>query len=276
MEGMELQFKSGSLLSEGDRQAAAAFLAKGEVVGIFNRGVCALWFDCGNKEAVKKIWQIKGEGRKSRSLSLTLKLEEFLLMVDTGMLHANVKNLIGSSDFKSKVGSLCFIRAPIKKEYEKDIPHHAKNYSDGVCMVQNWDAHGHEPVEQFLNEVRKRGVKYPAVTSMNITGQPEIVNQSDGEQFAKDHGIPIFLRDPQAHSKHIGSYTIFTFGRKGIILDRDGNIPAGLFGKIFGLPIDAKKAKKPNYPQLDFSAVVKSLTGIKAREAILLYLQEEV
>lgn len=275
MEDVGQIFKSGSLLNTEDRREAAGFLAAGEVVGVFNRGVCALWFDCANPKAVKKIWQIKGEGRKSRSLSLTIKLEEFLAMVDSGKLHADVRNLINGGDFQSKVGSLCFIRAPIKKEYEEDIPHHAKNYSDGVCMVQNWDAHGHEPVEEFLNEVRKKGVKYPAVTSMNLTGQPEIVSQEEGEQFAQKMGLPIFLKDPQAHPRHVGSYTIFTFGRKGIILDRDGNIPAGLFGKIFGLPIDAEKAKKPNYPQLNFPEMIKNLSGIKAREAILLYLQEE-
>ncbi len=274
MKDVEDKFKSGSLLDKADRKLAAELLAGGEVVGLFNRGVCALWFDGSNAAAVEKVWQIKGEGRKSRALALTVKMEHFLKMIDEERLHPDLKNLIRAADFKSKVGSLCFIRAPIKKAHEKALPEHAKNYEEGVCMVQNWDAHGHSAVEEFLGEVAKMGVKYPAVTSMNITGQAEIVNQAEGEQFCKQHQVPIFLNDPNVHPDHLGSYTIFTFGKEGIILDRDGNIPATLLQRIFGLPVEFKGAKKPNYPQLEFPTDLAALTGIKMREAILLFLQK--
>lgn len=266
---------AGSLRSQKDRLVAAKLVAEGEVVGIFNRGVCALWFDGGNLKAVKKIWKIKGEGRTGRPIALTLSFEEFIPLIDTEALHEDVKNLVYSRDFKQRVGSLCFIRVPLKAVHQKSLPNHAKSFeSNGVCMIQNWDAHGHTPTEQFLNEVRKLGVAHPGVTSMNITNQREIVDQKIGEEFCKKHDIPIFLKDPKAHPQHIGSYTIFTFGRDGIKLERDGNIPAKLFEKIFGLPVDRREASRSNYPQLKFpDKLFKNLTGVKVRQAILIYLQ---
>lgn len=268
----------GSLLSREDRKKAATEVAKGNAVGIFNRGVCALWFDGGNNKAVKRIWKIKGEGRKGKPVALTLDLEEFIPMIDTDFLPDDVKTLIVSPDFKSRVGSLCFIRAPIKPQHQKSVPDHVKSFEpDGICMVQNWDAYGATPTEKFLNKVRNLGVKHPAVTSMNITGQLEIVDQKEGERFCKKNGIQVFLKDPKAHPKHVGSYTIFTFDRGGIRLERDGNIPGRLFEKILGISINAKHARKSNYSQLKFpKRLLKNLTGAKVREAILLYLQGEV
>lgn len=269
-----LKTKVGSLLSKKDRDQAASLVAKGQIAGIFNRGVCALWFDGGNLTAVKKIWAIKGEGRRGKPIALTLSLKELIPMIDLSKLPPDVQKFFSSPDLKSKIGSLCFIRAPLKDSHFRLIPDHAKSFDGGVCMIQNWDSHGHAPTEVFLKKVRQLGVAHPAVTSMNVTGQREIVNQQKGAQFCQDHGIPIFLKDPQAHPFHIGSYTIFTLGRNGIKLERDGNIPGKLFSKIFGLPIDLKNAKKPNYPQLKFPGTIfKNLTGTKVREIILLYLK---
>lgn len=270
------EFKLGSLQNRKDRKLAARLLAQGEIVGIFNRGVCALWFDGANEKAVKRMWQIKGEGRVGRPIALTLGLEEFISMIDIDILPSDVRNLINAPDFKSQVGSLCFIRAPVKTHHQKSIPKHAKSFeSGGICMIQNWDPFGHDPTEEFLKKVKRLGVKHPAVTSMNITGQKEIVDQKKGEAFCKKYGIPIFLKDPNAHPQHIGSYTIFTFGKNGIRLERDGNIPAKLFKKIFGIPFDTKGAKKPNYPQIIFPGnLLGGRTGKDVRTAVLLYLQK--
>ena len=265
-----LKTKVGSIQTKLDRDQAASLVAKGQIAGIFNRGVCALWFDGGNLSAVKKIWAIKGEGRKGKPIALTLSLEELIPMIDLPKLPQSVQKFLSSPDLKSKIGSLCFIRAPLRDSHFKLIPDHAKSFDGGICMIQNWDSHGHTPTELFLKKVRQLGVVHPAVTSMNVTGQREIVNQEEGVQFCQDHGIVIFLKDPQAQPLHIGSYTILTLERNGIKLERDGNIPGKLFLKIFGLPIDFKDAKKPNYPQLKFpDTLFKNLTGTKVREIIL-------
>ncbi len=270
---MEFKFKVGSLLKREDRIQAARLLVKGEVIGVFNRGVCALWFDGANLNSVKRIWKIKGEERKRRSLSLTLRLEDFTSMIDSRLLPTKLRNLLMASDFKKKVGSLCFIRAPIRKSHQKLIPKQAQNMQNGVCMVQNWDAYGHDPIEKFLNQVRKLGVKYPAVTSMNVSREKEIVDQKEAIKFCEYHKIRIFLKDPKAHPKHRGSYTIFTFSESGIKLERDGNIPSELFKYIFGMPFDTKSARPAKHPQLKFPIhILSRLRPTEVRKAILRFL----
>ena len=270
-------FSEGSLYSNGDRDKAARMVAKGEIVGIFNRGVCALWFDGENVNAVKKVWQVKGEGRRGRPIALTLSLDEFVKMVDSDTLPPNERKFLTSPDLKFKIGSLCFIRAPIQKNLINIIPHHARSFDEnGVCMIQNWDSFGHTPSEKFLSRVKTLGVRHPAVTSMNITGQPEIVDQEEGALFCRKFNIPLFLRDPKAHPKHFGSYTIFTFNSRGIILERDGNIPGKLFKKIFDLPINTKNAKFSKHPQLNFPyKIFNTLSAIQLRAAILWFLKGE-
>ncbi len=246
------QFKVGSLLKRADRDEAALELAKGEIVGIFNRGVCALWFDGGDPNAIKKVATIKGEGRGGKTIALTLSLDDFVPMIDLENVSENIKRFLLSSNLRKKIGSLCFIRAPLKKKYQKMIPSHAKSYEEGVCLLQNWDSHGHIPSEQFIKRVRELGVVHPGVTSMNLTGEKEIVDQQEAEEFCKSNNIPIFLKDPTAHPNHKGSYTIITLGRDGIRLARDGNIPGWIIEQIIDITFIRKGVRKSNYPQIEF------------------------
>jgi len=267
----------GSLWNPADREKAAKLLSKGEIVGVFNRGVCALWFDGNNAKTIERVAVIKGEQRRGRPIALTLSLEEFIPMIDTDKLPRELKKFLLSSDIKHKVGSLCFIRAPLKADFQKNIPKWAKNFEGELCMVQNWDSFGHDATEKFLESVKKLGVKHPGVTSMNKTGQAELVNQKEGEEFAKENGVPIFLKDEKAHPKHLGSYTIFTFNKFGIKLERNGNIPAKIFKFIFCLPIDTKNAKSIKHPQLKFPiAEMKKLPPAQIRNQILSFINQYV
>lgn len=265
---------SGSIWDKSDRKTAANLLTQGELVGVFNRGVCALWFDGGNKAAIDKLLQVKGETRLGRPIALTLSLEEFIPMVDLKNLPRGLSDFLSSSDLKSKIGSLCFIRAPLKKDFHRIIPDAAKSFDEqGVCMIQNWDSFGHNPVENFLSLAKKMGVVHPAVTSMNITGQIEIVDQKKAIKFCQKFKIPIFLKDQKARPDHIGSYTIFTFDQNGIKLERDGNIPAFLFKYIFGTSFERKGAKKIKHHQLKFPiSQMKRLNSQAVRNAILKHL----
>lgn len=265
--------KVGSLLNIKNRKDAARELARGEIIGIFNRGVCALWFDGGNVKAVEKVSKIKGEKRHSRPVALTLSLDEFVPLIDVDKLPKKTREFLLLPDLKSRIGSLCFIRAPLKSEYLKIVPKNAQNFDDGICMVQNWDSFGHTPTEKFLTEVKKLGITHPAVTSMNISGEPEIVDQKEGIVFCQRFNIPIFLRDPKAHPTHFGSYTIFTFDKNGIRLERDGNIPAKLFKFIFGFAVNTKSAKPAKHQQLNFPVGrLKKLSPPEIRTAILNFL----
>lgn len=267
--------KVGSLLNKKDRQKAAILVSKGEVAGIYNRGVCALWFNGGDSKAIEKIRKIKGEGRSGKPVALTLSMEGFVSLIDLKMLPEDVKGLLCSPDFKSRVGSLCFIRAPLLMDHREVIPKQAMSFEDGVCMIQNWDAFGHDLTEHFLLEVGKLGVKHPAVTSMNTSGLPEIVDQKEGEIFCKKFSIPIFLKDPSVHPEHKGSYTIITLDKYGVTLSREGNIPGWIIEQVLGFSLIKDKTKKSNYPPMEFpKSLLKDLPPNQTRIEVLQYLKD--
>lgn len=219
--------------------------------------------------------QIKGEKRTGRPIALTLSFEEFVPMIDMSRIPKDLKQKLDPETLKHSLGSLCFLRVPLDPKHHHNVPEHAKSYrEDGVCLVQNWDSYGHTPTELFLEETRKLGVTHPGVTSMNISGQPEIVDQKEGERFCQQYGIPLFLKDPDAHPDHVGSYTILSIDRYGIRLERDGNIPGRFFEKLLQSPIDVSQAKAAKYPHIDFPEnLFEQLAPHQVRNLILFSVQ---
>lgn len=270
------RFTIGSLWDNRDRIKAAELVAKGEVIGVFNRGVNALWLDAQNPNALKKLRKIKGEIRQQRPLALTLKLNDFIKLIDLETIPKEIKDfLILSEDLKDSLGSLCFIRVPIKNEYKDKVPKSSLLTDDkGVAWLQSWDPHGHLFTEALIKSIIDEGVEFPGVTSMNITGQPEIVSQTEAVDFCKTQIIPFYLKDPYSNPKLQGSYTIITLSRKGIELTREGNIAGKYIQQIFGLNFIKDGVKEAKYPQIEFPELMfEGLNSKGVRLAILLYLE---
>lgn len=266
----------GSIHNFEDRKLAAKLISDGEVVGVFNRGVNALWINGDDPESVSKINRIKGEKRIGRPIALTVGFENLTKMIDLKKLSKDVLRFLKlSRNLKKELGSLCFLRVPIKKAYAMELPVSALHVdSKGTIWLQNWDPHGHDSSESLISDAQKRGVKFPAVTSMNISGEPEIVDQDIAKEFCRINSIPCYLRDPDAHPELVGSYTIITFSKKGIELTRDGNIPGKIIEPIFKNKLISDNTKKSNYPQRDFPLhLVEKLNPSGIRTAILLYLE---
>ena len=144
---------------------------------------------------------------------------------------------------------------------------------DGTAVIQNWDAIGHKPAHNLFYQMQKVGIRYPAITSMNISGEPEIVNQEEGKQFAKSSGIPLFLHDPKDKGVVTGSYTILNVNTNGLQLIREGNISSKVFDTIFdGIKIDKSSAAPSKHPQINFEEVLAlGLSPSDARIAIISY-----
>lgn len=269
--------KVGSLHNKEDRQEAARMVKKGKVIGVFNRGVNALWLNAQDNKALDTLYKIKGNERKNRPVALTISLDQIANMVDFGKISDEVRKFLElSSDLKSILGSLCFIRLPIKKEYLSRIPEAALSFADNdTPRIQIWDPHGHPPTEDLIMEIQKLGVNFPAVTSMNYTGQTELVDQDDGEEFCKKAKIDTYLRD-NLHPKSsvLGSYTIISLSNLGVELTRDGNISAKIIEQILGVKFITEKAQASKYPQIDFpDALIANLSPKAMRLAVLLYLE---
>jgi len=60
------------------REHAASLVLRGEPVGNYNRGVCAIWGDGENPLFPAKVAQIKGEKRGERPLAASLRTRTFL------------------------------------------------------------------------------------------------------------------------------------------------------------------------------------------------------
>jgi hypothetical protein len=271
------QLTIGSLWERKDRRLAALALTRGEVIGVFNRGVNALWLDAESAGAVEKMHAMKGEQRARRPVALTLGFEEFAPMIDRARLPNKVRRLLEDPDeLRGMLGSLCFVRAPVHKEHQDKLPSAAISFDEGgQPWLQSWDPWGHRPTSQLIREARLQGVRFPAVTSMNVSGEPEIVDQELGQMFSHDRGVALYLRDPHANPRLTGSYTIITLSERGIELTRDGNVPGVALKMILGSLLQLDGARRANHPQILFpSDLADGLSASGARMAILLFLAE--
>lgn len=259
------------------RQEAVQLVLEGNPVGIYNRGVCAIWGDGYNPKFYNTVTEIKGEGRKKKPLATTLRTDDFIKLIDEkeipSVLHSiflNAENLV------ERTGSLCFLRIPVKREVVDKFPDYVISKNDtGGYEMQNWDANGHPPTHAFIESLLKRGISLPAVTSMNYSGEPEIVDQKEGIQFAKKAGLSLFLTDDKDQGKAKGSFAIVGVGRSGIRLVRDGHLPSYVFPYLFDVDIDTANAIEAKFPQVEFpDGYFSGKSPSMVRKMIIEYLSE--
>lgn len=261
------------------REEAADLVVQGKPVGIFNRGVCAIWGDGNNPKFYEQVTHIKGEGRQKKPLATTLLTKDFIPLIDESEIPPVLHSIFLNPDaLVERTGSLCFLRVPIKKEIASKFPPYvvSKNEEGGYEM-QNWDANGHAPTHAFIEALLKRGITLPAVTSMNYSGTPEIVDQDEGVEFAKKSGIQLFLIDDKDLGRAKGSFAIVGVGRNGINLVRDGHLPAYIFPYLFEVSIDTAMAGQAKFPQIEFPQdYFSGESPQNVRKKIIDYLSEQV
>ena len=256
----------GSLWEPASRERAASLAAQGLPIGVYNRGVCAIWGDGANKDFVDAILQIKGEKRGERPMGASLPTSDFVTLLDPAKIPENLRSVfLVAEELASRTGSLCFIRGPVTQEAASSLPGSIVSWVEGTPIVQNWDAQGHKPTYLFLKTLMEKGVAYPAVTSMNVSGTPEIVDQDAGIAFSRAKHIPYFLTDPKDTKNVIGSYTILSIGQAGVELVRDGNIPGHVFATLLGTRIETSRTIPAKYPQPTLSPELTD--GLDPREA---------
>lgn len=84
---------------------------------------------------------------------------------------------------------------------------------------------------------------------MNLSGDPELVDQREGLQFCLAHGIPLFLGDPQQVPTARGSFPIIQVDATGIRVIREGHFPAWLFDSLLdNWEVDRTDVQPAKYP----------------------------
>lgn len=233
----------GDLRDPQAREKAARLTAQGKPIGLYNVAVSAILGDGSNPAFVESVSRIKGEKRGQRPLAACLTTEQFVELLDPTKISSELHDkFFNARDLASRTGSLCFFRGPITKQAAVRLPQSMVSEIDGVSVIQNWDAAGHQPTNLLLAKMRAEGVEYPAITSMNESGNPEIVDQHEAVVFSQDHGLPMFLSDEKTNPKVTGSYTILELNPSGLKLLREGNIPSAMLSILLDAPIDTEGA----------------------------------
>lgn len=232
--GEEQPVPCTSVASIGDavsREWAAHLVTEGACVAAFVRSVWVLWLDPANRDAVATIYRIKGERRIGRPMGTTLPAASVVDMLDPARIAPDLRKIVlDPVELESRLGMLCLIRVPIKRSAVEMLPPDLVSHAaDGTNWLQTCVITGSAPVVALIQTMQNLGVAYPAVTSMNVSGQPEIVEQDEAEAFCRARAIPLALADPEGMPLVRGSFPIIEVGAAGARLLRAGHFPSYLF-----------------------------------------------
>ncbi len=234
---------------------ASGLLRQGFPIGTYIRGVCGLWADGDNGQGLDALYRIKGERRGSRPVGTTLTAPEFIELLHPDKISPSAKGLLLSEHkLVRRLGSLCFIRAPVRGEAGKSMPDRLVSRSeDGTYWIQNWLPEGCLSAVAWMDSMREQGVSLPVATSMNVSGEPEIVDQERGRQFCMVNDVPMFLSDPGNPGRARGSFPIIQIDHRGITLIREGHFSAQVFQSLlWGWDIDLTSYQKSKFPPVEF------------------------
>ena len=212
-------------------RGAAELLRGGGAFGSLIRGVCAVWVDGRNLDAVEAVYEIKGEQRGRRPFGVIVSAERLSKLVDLTRVAPSIRDLFSDPDeLGNRLGSMCFIRYPVADSVAATLPEWVMSQTDdGTHWVQSWMPDGWAATRVLMDALDNADVDLPIVSSMNVSGQPELVDLEGGLQFSAAHGIGLFLADPDVPGEVRGSFPILSVNASGIELSREGHFPGYLF-----------------------------------------------
>jgi len=250
LDSTSAQTEVGSIRDARSRRPAASLIKDGYAIGAFVRAVCGIWVDAVNEDAVNTIYSIKGESRVGRPISTLLSTSDFVRFIDPDAVPPALRSIVlDAEELEARFGSLGFMRAPIRRDAAAALPPSTVSQTpDGTYWLQNYIPSALDSAHAVVNALVEQGVAVPAATSMNISGQSEIVDQEEGIAFCNAFGIPLFLADPNDKGRVRGSFPIISLDRAGITLQREGQFPGYLVQYLLGCEVDMSRAVRPKYP----------------------------
>lgn len=243
-----------SIRDERSCEAAAAALAAGAAVGSYIRGVCGIWVDGRNDSAIETGYRIKGAGRGHRPFGVILSADSVSEAVDVDRVSPATRSLLlDPSQLAARLGSMCFIRYPIRRSIASSLPSSVYSVDgDGLPILQSWLPEGCRTTDAWMSALQRHGIDLPIATSMNISGTPELIRERDGIEFCDRNGIPYFLGDPDSPGIARGSFPILSVAHSGIALIREGHFPGRLFDRLLDeWDVDRHEAGQAAYPVVE-------------------------
>jgi len=157
-------------------------------------------------------------------------------------------------------GGLFHVRVPVKSELAGYIPKSLLSEDRGVYYIQNLVPYGNKPLNDFIQEINQRGIKFIAVTTINKHGEPEITEKTKAQEFCSStkarQTIKILLHDSTPHRVGVeGSFLIFNAATKQIM--RDGRYPPEVLEYMTGVIFDRKDMKPAVHNRADFNWLIR-------------------
>jgi hypothetical protein len=223
----------------GDRARVAELVRRGHLVGTSFASVYGLVGDGARPALGYEIAQVKGRAQLGQPLSVCLPATRLSELIDLAHVHPSYRAwAVDGAALAWTVSSRCYLRVPIRASVARELPPHLLSYLDGVPYLQSLDPNGMPGIREFMGELWTNGVEYPALTSMNLSGTPEIVDFPDALRFARTAGLPALLLGP-SYPRSKGSLSILTLDPSGLAMSRIGTFSSEALQRSITVPIRA-------------------------------------
>lgn len=220
-----------------DRGRAAELVSAGRIVGASFASVYGLVGDGRRPSLGYEVAVLKGRAQLGRALSVCLPSARLSEMIDLAQVHPTLRDWAVDGRARSwTVASRCYLRVPIRASVARQLPPHLLSTVNGVAYLQSLDPNGMPGIDEFMATLWRRGIDYPAVTSMNRSGSPEIVDFPAALQFAQAAKLPTLLLGPN-HPRSSGSLSILTLGPSGLSMVREGTFSVAALQRTITVPI---------------------------------------
>jgi hypothetical protein len=220
-----------------DRARVADLVRTGQLVGTSFASVYGLVGDGARASLGYEVAQIKGRAQLGQPLSVCLPATRLSELIDLAHVHPSYRAwALDGGSLAWTVSSRCYLRVPVRASVARELPPHLLSYVRGVPYLQSLDPNGMPGIREFMGELWTSGVEYPAVTSMNLSGAPEIVEFPDALRFARAAGLPALLLGP-SYPRSKGSLSILTLDPSGLAMSRMGTFWREALQRSITVPI---------------------------------------
>jgi tRNA A37 threonylcarbamoyladenosine synthetase subunit TsaC/SUA5/YrdC len=238
-------------------EAALYMIDDGLPTAVYNGTVYGLWGNGNDPRFFERMLDVKGRSADA-AVALTLDSASFGELVATDKLDAHAEALIKNpAELAERLGGIAFVRCAAREDQvlSHDLPKNViSHHRTQGLVVQNYDPYGKEGLASFLHLAEQRaqqqGLEFlPVVTSLNASGDPEIIAPEQAKQFVEHHKLP--LLDAEAPPERAtGSYSIVEFDDTGVHIVRPGSVSTEVLELLLDTeitPSSSMRERKPGF-----------------------------
>ncbi len=214
----------------------------GAVIGAHFGTVFGLIVDGSHPDVADDIMRIKGAARGHKPLGVCLPPDRLTSVIDLPSLSPRLRALVSAPWFAEKLAAMVAVRAPLAPE--AGIPDPLRSQVDGTAWVQVFDPTRMPGASVLIAAMWQAGMRWVAATSMNDSGQTEIVELDDAADFARRHGLPVLFEATAVHAAS-GSLPILELRADRLWLDRHGIIAVADLEAAIGAAVEVSETAAP-------------------------------